>query len=213
MSVKLHLALVVTLLLWLAACAPTPTAGPVTQAGVYASAAAGPWLSEAFDCAADLNLILNVVGDPSQADLVLRLGEPQGLSTPAFQIDSEEILVVTHRESPLSHMTLEQVRTLFTSGDVSARIWVYAPGEDMQGLFDQAVMAGRPVTSFARLASSPQEMSDVLGAQSDAVGILPRRWLAGSLRSIYSVGSVPVLAITQVEPQGALQSLIACLQK
>jgi hypothetical protein len=209
---KLRLALI-SLFLLLSACAPTPTAAPVSQANVYASAAAGPWLSEAFDCASNLNLALNVVTDPVQADLILRIGEPAGLTTPAFQIDTEEILVVTHRESPLQNMTLEQVQSLFANGDPSVQVWVYPAGEDVQRVFDQLVMAGRPVTSSARMASSPQEMSDVLNAQSNAVGILPRHWLAGTPRFIYSVGNVPVLAVTQSEPQGALKNLIACLQK
>lgn len=213
MTLKLRQALIASLLLWIAACAPTPTAAPVSQADVYASAAAGPWLTEAFTCAADSNLVLNVVHDPAQADLILRIGEPADLSTPAFQIDTEEILVVTHRESPLQNMTLEQVQSLFMKGDPSVQVWVYASGEDVQEVFDQAVMAGRPTNSFARIASSPQEMSDVLNAQSDEVGILPRHWLAGSPRFIYSVGSVPVLAVTSSEPQGALKTLIACLQK
>jgi len=212
-TLKLRRPLIAFLLLWIAACAPTPTAAPVSQADVYASAAAGPWLTEACACASDSNLVLNVIHDPAQADLILRIGEPAALSAPAFQIDTEEILVVTHRESPLQNMTLEQVRTLFTNGDPSVQVWVYASGEDVQEVFDQAVMTGRPVTSFARLASSPQEMSDVLNAQSNAVGILPRHWLAGSPRFIYSVGTVPVLAITPSEPQGALKDLIACLQK
>jgi len=212
-TLKLRRTLIAFLLLWIAACAPTPTAAPVSQADIYASAAADPWLTEAFACASDSNLVLNVIHDPAQADLVLRIGEPAALSTPAFQIDTEEILVVTHRESPLQNMTLEQVQSLFTNGDPSVQVWVYASGEDVQEAFDQAVMTGRPVTSFARLASSPQEMSDVLNAQSNAVGILPRHWLAGSPRFIYSVGTVPVLAITPSEPQGALKNLIACLQK
>jgi len=212
-TLKLRRTLIAFLLLWITACAPTPTAAPVSQADVYASAAADPWLTEAFACASDSNLVLNVIHDPAQADLVLRIGEPAALSTPAFQIDTEEILVVTHRESPLQNMTLEQVQSLFTNGDPSVQVWVYASGEDVQEAFDQAVMTGRPVTSFARLASSPQEMSDVLNAQSNAVGILPRHWLAGSPRFIYSVGTVPVLAITPSEPQGALKNLIACLQK
>ncbi len=116
------------------------------------------------------------------------------------------------RESPLEDLTLEQARALFAGGDPSVQVWVYAEGEEMQGLFDQLVMAGRPVTSFARVAPNPQVMAEALNAP-EAVGILPREWVDGNLRSIYSLGSVPVLAIMEVEPQGALKDLIACLQK
>jgi hypothetical protein len=56
-------------------------------------------------------------------------------------------------------------------------------------------------------------MSDTLVNQPNTVGILPRHWKVGDAREVFSVGTVPVLAITQNEPQGAVQQLIACLQK
>jgi hypothetical protein len=74
-------------------------------------------------------------------------------------------------------------------------------------------MDGVGVTSLARLAATPQEMSDVLNSDANAVGILPRHWKAGSVREVYSVGSVPVLALPHAEPAGALGQFIACLQK
>ena len=202
-------------LVFLAACAPsTSVAATPTRVNVYATSAAGSWLNEAFTCAAQQNVTLNVLADPAQAELVLRISEPDALTTPAYQIDTEEILVVTHRESPLQALTLEQVRDLFAGrGDPSVQVWVYASGEEPQKVFDQLVMAGGSVTSFARMAASPQEMSDALNNESNAVGILPRHWKMGSAREIYAVGTVPVLAIVKAEPQGAVKSLIACLQK
>ncbi len=74
-------------------------------------------------------------------------------------------------------------------------------------------MQGEPVTSLARLAASPQQMSDTLNAEKNAVGILPRHWMAGSVREVYSAGKIPVLAVTPSEPAGTLASLIDCLQK
>jgi hypothetical protein len=38
-------------------------------------------------------------------------------------------------------------------------------------------------------------------------------WIAGDVREVYSVAKVPVLALTQSEPQGVVKSLLACLQK
>jgi hypothetical protein len=49
--------------------------------------------------------------------------------------------------------------------------------------------------------------------QTNTVGILPRHWKAGDSREVYIIPNIPVLAITQVEPQGAIKELIACLQK
>ena len=127
-------------------------------------------------------------------------------------MDEEEILIVTHRESPVQNLSLEEAQALFAGqGDPSVQVWVYASDVDVQILFDQLVMKGRGVTSYARLAFSPQEMSDVLNAESNSVGILPARWKMGNVREIYSAGRTPVLAVTNVEAAGEIKNLITCL--
>ena len=144
----------------------------------------------------------------------MRLGEPAFLNSPAFQIDTEEILIVTHRQSPVQNLTLDEARRLFAGeGDPSVQVWVYAEGEDVQATFDQVVMAGRNVTPSARLAVNPEHMAEALVNEANALGILPRRWKAGDAREVFRVAIVPVLAITDSEPQGVMQELLACLQK
>ena len=69
------------------------------------------------------------------------------------------------------------------------------------------------MTSSARVAVTPQQMSDTLVNESNAVGILPRHWKAGDDREVFSVATIPVLAMTQSKPQGLIKELIACLQK
>jgi hypothetical protein len=194
-------------------CTPTiPSATPPLFT-VYSTSAAQPWLPQLYECAGTSSVISRV-DDPSATDIVLRVGEPPFLNSPAFQIDTEEILVVAHRQSPIQNLSLEGARTLFSGrGDPSVQVWVYAPEEDVQEMFDQVVMAGRNVTSSARLAVNPQQMSDTLVNESNAVGILPRHWKVGDTREILSVATVPVLAITNSEPEGIIQELIACLQK
>lgn len=201
---------------FLFACANTGTQVPAPTpqvVSVHATASTRPWLADVFDCAPD-NVIIQVSDGSVAADITLRLGEP-GFAPPGmYQIDTEEILVVAHRQSSVQNMSLGQVQELFagnTSSSVQA--WVYASGEDVQGIFEQAVMQGRSVTSFARLAVSPGHMSDVLNTQSNAVGVLPRHWKAGDSRQVYSLGTFPVLAVLSNPPQGAIQEIIACLQK
>jgi hypothetical protein len=187
---------------------------------VYATAAAEPWLSELYSCANDLSVVLNV--SPGSPEIYLRVGEPETLPSPAYQIDEEEILIVTHRESPLQNLSLEEAQALFAGkGDTSVQVWAYASDEDLQIVFDQLVMKGKSVTSFARLAASPQQMSDILNAEMNSVGVLPRHWIPstgsgqglGNVREVYSAGTVPVLAITRAEPTGVVQELLACLKK
>lgn len=180
---------------------------------VYSTFAAEPWLTDLYACA-DSVAVLSRVDDPNSADIALQIGEPEFLSSFAYQIDEEEILIVVNRQSPIQNLTLDEARALFMGlGDPSAQMWVYASEADAQKVFDQFVMEGRSVSSSAFVAVSPQQMSDVLNSESNAVGILPRHWLAGDAREVYSVAKVPVLALTKSEPQGAVNQLIGCLQK
>lgn len=190
----------------------TPQITPQLE-NVYATAATQPWLSDVYTCAEQTSAIVNL-SDPQVADILLRIGEPELLTTPAYQIDTEDILIVTHRESPVQNLSLDEARLLFAGqGDTSVQMWVYADGEDVQEAFELAVMEGRPITSLARLATSPQQMSDILNAEKNAVGILPRHWKMGNTRQVFVAASVPVLAVTASEPEGVVNYLLACLQK
>jgi hypothetical protein len=188
---------------------------PITSTQIitaYSTSSAQPWMGDLFACADEILVSVKVTAE--DPDIYLRVGEPGDLLTPAFQIDDEELLIVMHRESEVQNLSLEEAQALFsgTSG-LAVQVWVYPSELDLQGLFDQFVMQGRSVTSSARVAVNPQEMSDILNNETNAVGILPRHWKAGSVREVYSVGMFPVLALTREEPQGEIAQLIACLQK
>lgn len=204
---------VIFLVLLLASCSaetPQPLLEVVT---VYSSPFTQTWLVELYDCAGTSGVI-QLVDSPEDAQITLQVGETGFPSSFAYQIDEEEILIVTNRVSPVQNLTLEEARNLFAGfGDPSVQVWVYASEAEVQMLFDQFVMQGRGVTPSAKVAVSPQQMSDVLNAESNAVGILPRHSTVGDVRDVYSVAKVPVLAITQMEPQGAVNQLIGCLQK
>jgi hypothetical protein len=195
------------------ACTSTPLPATPTMISVYSTSAAQPWLYELYDCAGTTSVVSRV-DDPASADLILRVGEPETLDSPAFQIDTEEILVVTQRQSPVQNLSLEGVQSLFSGGgDPSLQIWVYSSGEDIQDVFDRLVMSAGKIASSAHLAVDPQQMSDTLVNEPNTVGILPRHWKAGDSREVFSLPPVPVLAITPKEPQGDVRALIACLQK
>ncbi len=196
---------------FIASCAPVTKTPQTEVVTVYATSAAQPWLTELYTCADNSSVILNLTAD--KPDITLRVGEPEIIISPIYQIDEEEILIVTNRESAIQNLTLAEAQELFAQGNDSAQVWVYASDADVQIVFDQLVMKGRSVTSFAGLATSPQQMSDLINAEKDAVGILSKHWVAGNVREVFSAGTVPVLAITNEEPQGAVKDLISCLQK
>jgi hypothetical protein len=56
-------------------------------------------------------------------------------------------------------------------------------------------------------------MAQAIASDMNAVGILTRHWMMGNVSNIYTVATVPVLALTQAEPKDTVQKLLACLQK
>ncbi len=209
--------LLASLLLLLGACSPTPApeSTPHPQIiQIFATPATQPWLLDAYTCAQDLQIILSNVNDPTQAEIRIRLGEPAGLSSPAYQIGQDDLLIVTQRENPLQNLTRAEAQKLFTNPQPETlQLWVFASGEDIQQVFSQDIMNGQPVSSLARVAFSPQQMSDTLNQDKNAVGILPGHWKSGSTRNVFTLSNLPVLAIVKDEPQGPIKDILACLQK
>ncbi len=199
--------------------APTPSATP-QMVSVYATSAAYPWLNEVYKCA--YPSVAVQLSDPGAAEISLRLGEPPGLSSPAFQIGSDDLLVVIQPQVAVGSLTIDQVRQLFSGqvtqwkdiggADVPVEVWSYSPAEDIQAVFESVVMRDQPIVSLARLATSSQAMSDSVGSNPGSIGILPRRWKMGNTSAVFTVSSVPVLAIAQSPLPGAVRDLISCLQ-
>src|ERR1700752_880804 len=90
----------------------TPPATPQVVT-VYSTSAAQPWLNDIYQCAGQNNVVLSRIDDSFSASITLRVGEPKILSSPAYQIDTDEILIVTHRQSLVQNLTVEEARTLF----------------------------------------------------------------------------------------------------
>jgi phosphate transport system substrate-binding protein len=204
----------------LASCAPATA--PVTPqlVNVFVTSAAYPRVSLLYSCASPSAVIS--LSDTISADLTIRLGEPSPLTGSAFQIGTEDVLVVNNPQAGVGSLSLEQVQQLFSGrianwkelggNDLPVQVWTYSSGEDIQQAFDRFVMNGQPITSLARLAVSLQTMSDAVGNTPGAVGLLPRRWKAGNTREAFKAITLPVLAISRSQPQGPMKDLIACLQ-
>lgn len=212
------------LLIFVTACgtAPTNEATPTPAViKIHATAATQAWQAELFKCASQQSITL-ILSDPNAADLTLRMGEPENLSMPAFQLGWEEILVIVNKAHSFQQLRTEQATGLFTgeindwvqlspSESGAIQVWVFAEGDDAQQVFAKT-LSGKPITSTARLAASPEEMSRAIANDPYSVGILSRRWKTENLSDVYVVASAPILAITPSTPQGAVKDLLACLQ-
>jgi hypothetical protein len=208
-------ALLVLVVLVTACARPQETSSviPPPVVSVYTSPAAEPWLQDVYACAREVSVVIRLSASESAADIRLRLGEPKTLSTPAYQIGAEDILIVTNRDSPLEGLTVEEARALFSQGRENVELWVYASSADVQEVFEREVLFGERIHPLARLALHPQQMLDILSNEKNAIGILPRRWMNETMREVFRLAGVPMLAITPGEPQEAVKELLACLQK
>jgi hypothetical protein len=213
----------------LASCASPSTGATTTILRVQYTAAATSWLFDLNACAGQQGVVIQPelrvadMLDTNSADLVMRVGEPEGLTMPAYKIGAEEIVVIVNRLNPIGQLPADTVRGLFTGqiqnwkdingNDAPIQVWAFPAGEDVEQAFVAAALDGGPVTPAARLAMTPDEMSLAVANDVNAIGILSRRWKAGNVSDVSTVTSVPVLAIFPAEPQGIAANLLACLQK
>ncbi len=210
-----------------AACGPSalsPTPTPIT---VQYTSASAPWLRLIFDCAGTkaVNAEQRAAEyqDQQSIDLAIRIGQSSQLSLPAYQIGSEDIIIVTNPQNPVTSLSGLQVRGLFTGqimnwdvvGGTKAevKVWVYSPDDDIQQIVDEQVLQGSMVTSTARLAGDSEEMVQAIANDANAVGILTQSSKNGDVENVYNVLTVPVLAVSKFGETGAVQDLLACLQK
>lgn len=192
---------------FLISCSPTRPTSQTQTITINYSPFIEFQMNEIYTCANDLSIILKI--SEENPELYIQIDEPEILINNAYQIGEEEIVIITNSQNDLQMLSLNEAQNLFASGE---NIWVYAEGEDMQRLFDQFVMEGRSVSSFAKVASNPKIMLQMLEENPNAIGFIPKSLLNQNLKLVYSVGTFPVLALTETEPQGAVKSLIGCLQ-
>lgn len=145
-------------------------------------------------------------------DFFIRLGEPDENVAFTAQIATEKIIVIANPELGLKALTRSEAADLFSGRSDSEAIWVGPESDEARQLFIADVLLGGPVSSFASLSASPEQMLAEVAANPDAVGILPAAWADETVSTIDLGIETPVLALSATEPTGASRDLIACLQ-
>jgi hypothetical protein len=56
-------------------------------------------------------------------------------------------------------------------------------------------------------------MTQAIAEDVNAVGILTQRWKTDNVSEVYTVATVPVLALTSDKALGVVNEIVACLQK
>ena len=219
--------IILTCLLLSSCNSSAPTTKP-EQLSVQYTAASVPWLAGLYKCAGANVVTAGQRGadflDPQSADMVIRIGQSDNMTSFVYQIATDDLLVIANPQNPTGKLTTDQVYGLFTGQvqnwktingtDAPVLAWVFPAGEDIQQVFKQTTLEGSPVTSAARLANSPAEMLQAVEKNVNTIGIITSRSMSGNVTDVYmAANNLPVLAITLTKPQGALAYILACMQK
>jgi hypothetical protein len=211
----------------LVACGPNEPTVPIGSITVLYTDAASPWLPGLYGCAGNrtVNAVQQAANliDLQSGELAMELGVSPGGNLTAYQIARDDLVVILNPRNPVKSLTAGQVRNLFTGlitswegvGGLEApvEVWVFSPGEDIEQVFMTTFLGGSAITSNARLATSMEEMRQEIAGNVNTVGILTRSWVTADLSIAYLFTGLPVLLLSQDEPQDTIQGFISCLQK
>lgn len=222
----------------LTACGQPPIATPQPTplvVSVAHSPSLRPVREALHDCAIMFPEIALVVHESSfpylldeSADLYLWLGEPPETSNYVYPLAREQIVVITHPDNPVEVLETSELFAIFTgqtriwnedSGlNNETEVWVYPTGDEIQELIDHVVLNDQPYTSWAWLAPDPPAMLEAVSENTSTIGFLPHAWLTENVKIIeldpelHASLNKPILALSNIEPQEGVRSLLFCLQ-
>jgi phosphate transport system substrate-binding protein len=158
----------------------------------------------------------------ADADLVIRLGEPDNFPLFVAQVAQEEIVLVVNPGNQAALMTLDQVADVFSGrirnwsviggSDAEIQVWTFMEADETRQIFDREVLGGGKVVPSALLAPHPSAMLEAISRDSLAVGYIPKAWSTDEVSTILLGIQLPVLVVADEVPQGAARELVACLQ-
>ncbi len=217
-------------LLWLSGCAtPAPTAPTPTPPQTLTLAltpALRPWLPTVQACVISLTdtavFIREAVYPAAEpVDLHLHLGEPSELPAFVAQIGDDGLIIILNPNHPTPTPDLATLQAYYTGQQITwsdeaattINLWALMPGDESRAAFDHFVLGDARLNTNTRLAADAATMRAAILADPTAIGYLPTAALNDDDIVVIETGiTLPVLALADREPQGALYEIVACLQ-
>lgn len=220
------------LLLFLAACSSAGGDSPADEIlRIAISPAAQPASMAVLSCASSFKAVEQQIliemyrpegQELAQFDFAIQLGEVANPPEIVAPLAEEELVVILHPSNPLRRLSAEQIADLFSGrirnwdildgNDVEVALWIGPPGDEARLALESDLLVGSPVSGSASLAASPQLMLDAVGADANAIGLLPAAWVNSSVKRLDSGISLPVLALAEGALSPEARAILACLQ-
>jgi len=201
-----------------------------------------PSMVECQNAQQGLNILLSqealAPGKPAKAAIALAYGEIEGISTEVFQLGSDLLVPIVHKDSPLTLLSLElaeavlsgQIRTweaatefcpecFFISemkGDIN--LYAYTPGTPLYETTSLIYGNSKPLSSAARLAPNSAAIREALRVDLQGLSIMPKSWHDSTFITIdYEtkggvLPSIPILAYTHDTLPESLKEWLVCVQ-
>lgn len=209
------------LVILLAACQPAPVAEITAQPPVEVALSPSlTWLEgDLAGCASAVKVAVQRADDiPSDPGVIeLQLGEPPAGSYAAV-LGVDHLVVIVHPDNPLTELSLEEAQDIF-----AGRQKTWADGSEIQTWSlpattdaSTALIAAGLTIANTGLAPTPQSMLKAVASNLLAIGYLPARWLNPTVRALDVTDlkvDLPILAVSEQEPQGSARALLVCLQE
>jgi len=218
----MHKATLTLLILLLAACQPRPasqTRTPVEPLKISVSDSLSWMGPDLARCAAEVGVAVQIVDAASTSGelIQLRLGTPDADGYTAV-LGEDQLAVIIHPDNPEQELSLETFQAIFTdqqknwSDQSEIQLWSLPQSSDVAAALR---VAGISIEN-AGLALTATDMLKAVAQNPNAVGFIPARWVDDSVRVLQVKGldvTLPILATSRVEPQGAAHAWLVCLQE
>jgi hypothetical protein len=193
----------------------------------------GPTLKQCAQTQPNIALFIQEIPaasiDSVKSDLQLRLGLPNQGVDYAFQVGEKNLQIIVNAKKAVHSVSSDQIRALFNGkiadweGVLADRgavhPWVYPESNELEQIFERFVMEGGYISPTASIATDPNSMLQAVAKDEGAIGFLPSSWLTDTVHALgldHNLAkqlNIPILALTQSQPQGSLGIFIACLQE
>lgn len=200
------------------------------------------WLPEVAACANTLpgvgvytNIIPSSALDISAADLTVRLGNPLDTDPFVTVLGTENLVIIAGPEAPVTSLSLESLQAIFTgeitdwrdvpeaseagiTDNAPITLLSYPQGNGLRSQFTEIYLNSVRLTDNVKAFSTVDALAALLEAYPTAITYALSSQVPSNSQVLPITGKkspsteIYVIAVSQNELQGAIRSLLLCLQ-